>query len=341
MAGRGRRSGADCAGSGAFRRDCDPLCRFSDGRGYSLARALLRERYGYRGELRAIGDVLRDQLFIISRCGFDAFCCARIRIPQALSAFDDFSEAYQASVERPDHCSGGAWQWQAPRRQTDAHAARRTTGCGRALAESGARPCNTPRSSSINRRILAMSDEFVDYVLELFGPFGTVAARRMFGGYGVYLDGLMFAIMSGDTLYLKADEMNRIEFEQAGCGDFQLCAQGAGAPRSISSAHRRMRWNPAELMLPWARAPPMLRLCANAKKQPGQAQAAGGSAAPGAALHSPPLGNPRKKPSREKSLPAQRRCSAASGRDEQTAFCQAREDLGLSKAEFAVSASNT
>lgn len=45
---------------------------FTDGRHYSSAR-LLRERYGYKGEVRAIGDVLRDQLFYMRRCGFDAF----------------------------------------------------------------------------------------------------------------------------------------------------------------------------------------------------------------------------------------------------------------------------
>jgi uncharacterized protein (DUF934 family) len=75
---------------------------FADGRGYSLAR-LLRERYGYRGELRAIGDVLRDQLYYLSRCGFDAFALrADQNAEQALAAFSDFSEDYQASVERPE-----------------------------------------------------------------------------------------------------------------------------------------------------------------------------------------------------------------------------------------------
>ena len=74
---------------------------FTDGRGYSLAR-LLRERFGYRGELRAIGDVLRDQLCYLSRCGFDAFALRADQNPeQALTAFDDFSEAYQTSVDRP------------------------------------------------------------------------------------------------------------------------------------------------------------------------------------------------------------------------------------------------
>jgi uncharacterized protein (DUF934 family) len=75
---------------------------FTDGRGYSLAR-LLRERHGYRGELRAIGDVLRDQLYYLARCGFDAFALRADQNPgQALAALDDFSEAYQASVERPE-----------------------------------------------------------------------------------------------------------------------------------------------------------------------------------------------------------------------------------------------
>ena len=72
-----------------------------DGRGYSTAR-LLRERYGYRGELRAIGDVQRDQLLFLSRCGFDAFALKNGAEPQAaLAAFSDLSEAYQGSVGNP------------------------------------------------------------------------------------------------------------------------------------------------------------------------------------------------------------------------------------------------
>ncbi len=75
--------------------------QFTDGRGYSIAR-LLRERYGWRGELRAIGDVLRDQLFYLSRCGFDAFALrAGEDAHAALAALEDFSDGYQASVERP------------------------------------------------------------------------------------------------------------------------------------------------------------------------------------------------------------------------------------------------
>jgi uncharacterized protein (DUF934 family) len=74
---------------------------FTDGRGYSIAR-LLRERYGYTGELRAIGDVLRDNIFYLSRVGFDAIALRDDQdAVEALSAFNDFTEAYQISVERP------------------------------------------------------------------------------------------------------------------------------------------------------------------------------------------------------------------------------------------------
>ena len=74
---------------------------FTDGRGYSTAR-LLRERYGYTGELRAIGDVLHDNVFYLSRVGFDAIALREGEdAKEALSAFKDFTEAYQISVERP------------------------------------------------------------------------------------------------------------------------------------------------------------------------------------------------------------------------------------------------
>jgi len=75
---------------------------FTDGRGYSIAR-LLRERYAYQGELRAVGDVQRDHLFYLSRCGFDAFLLRDGQdAEESLCALHDFSEAYQASVERPE-----------------------------------------------------------------------------------------------------------------------------------------------------------------------------------------------------------------------------------------------
>lgn len=74
--------------------------KFTDGRGYSTA-TLLR-RLGWRGELRAFGDVGRDQLFYLARVGFDAFRLADHRDPAAaLASFDDFSLRYQGSVDEP------------------------------------------------------------------------------------------------------------------------------------------------------------------------------------------------------------------------------------------------
>ena len=71
--------------------------KFADGRGYSIAYNL-RARFNYQGELRAIGDVLRDQLFYMQRVGFNAFATRPDRsIEDALKGLTDFSEAYQAS----------------------------------------------------------------------------------------------------------------------------------------------------------------------------------------------------------------------------------------------------
>lgn len=73
--------------------------KFTDGRGYSIAYNL-RKRLAYTGELRAIGDVLRDQLFSMHRVGFDAYATRQDRsIHDALKGLTVFSETYQASVD--------------------------------------------------------------------------------------------------------------------------------------------------------------------------------------------------------------------------------------------------
>lgn len=76
--------------------------KFVDGRGYSTA-SLLRQRYGYAGELRAVGDVLHDQLFYMRRVGFDAFALREDKnADYALDkGFTTFSEGYQASTSQP------------------------------------------------------------------------------------------------------------------------------------------------------------------------------------------------------------------------------------------------
>jgi uncharacterized protein (DUF934 family) len=72
--------------------------RHADGRVFSTA-SLLRTRFSFRNELRAFGDVLRDQLFFLNRCGFSAFAIRADRsTEEALASLKDFSEPYQAAV---------------------------------------------------------------------------------------------------------------------------------------------------------------------------------------------------------------------------------------------------
>lgn len=74
---------------------------FMDGRGFSTGR-LLRERYGFEGELRAVGQFIRDQLCYLRRCGFSAFSLTPETDPEgALASLNAFSEYYQAAVDQP------------------------------------------------------------------------------------------------------------------------------------------------------------------------------------------------------------------------------------------------
>lgn len=116
------------------------------------------------------------------------------------------------------------------------------------------------------RVVLKLSGDYLDYVIELLGPFGTVSARPMFGGHGIYLDGRMFALVSDDMLYLKSDAMNRVEFEQAGCEIFSYSRKGKRATLGFYRPPEEAMES-AELMLPWARTAYAAALRVNAKKQ--------------------------------------------------------------------------
>lgn len=74
---------------------------FTDGRSYTSARQL-RNELSYQGELRAIGDILVDQMYYLSQCGFNAFNLRHDQDPErCLQALDDFSTNYQATVSQP------------------------------------------------------------------------------------------------------------------------------------------------------------------------------------------------------------------------------------------------
>jgi len=76
--------------------------KFVDGRGYSTA-SLLRQRYAYQGELRAVGDVLHDQLFFMQRVGFDSYALkdGKNAVHAVNKGFSSFGDAYQASTSQP------------------------------------------------------------------------------------------------------------------------------------------------------------------------------------------------------------------------------------------------
>ncbi len=73
--------------------------KFADGRGFSYGREL-REQHGFTGELRAIGDFMRDQLYFLKRCGFNSFALQSDELDEALASFNDFSDAYQPSIDQ-------------------------------------------------------------------------------------------------------------------------------------------------------------------------------------------------------------------------------------------------
>ena len=68
--------------------------------------------------------------------------------------------------------------------------------------------------------------EFTDYLREVFADFGPIATRRMFGGHGIFHDGIMFALVADDTLYLKTDTVSVSQFTERGLEPFQYPKNG-------------------------------------------------------------------------------------------------------------------
>lgn len=110
-----------------------------------------------------------------------------------------------------------------------------------------------------------MRDEFADHVLELLAVLGRISARRMFGGHGIYCDGLFIAIVLDDVLYLKADDQSRADFERAGCEIFSYSRQGRTAQLNFYRAPEDAMEAP-HLILPWGRKALAAALRARATK---------------------------------------------------------------------------
>ena len=97
-----------------------------------------------------------------------------------------------------------------------------------------------------------MSTDFIAWLQELFADFGVVSARAMFGGHGLYHDGVMFAVAIGDGLYLKVDSQTRPLFEAEGCEPFVYRQTEKPLTMSYWSAPAAAMDSP-QAMLPWAR----------------------------------------------------------------------------------------
>ena len=93
--------------------------------------------------------------------------------------------------------------------------------------------------------------EFVSYLMELLAPFGNTRARRMFGGHGIFRDELMFGLVADETLYLKADDENREEFEARGLERFVYYKKGKPMYLSYYQAPEEALDNSGD-MLVWA-----------------------------------------------------------------------------------------
>jgi DNA transformation protein len=114
--------------------------------------------------------------------------------------------------------------------------------------------------------------EFVEYLKEVFEEFGPVQARRMFGGYGIYHNGVMFGLVADDTLYLKADETTAQYFHSKGLGQFEYEKGEKKVKMSYYLAPDEVLENPGEAKL-WAERAYEVAVRTNARKRKKQKSA--------------------------------------------------------------------
>ena len=114
---------------------------------------------------------------------------------------------------------------------------------------------------------MARQNEFLNYLLELLAPFGQVTARKLFGGYGIYKEGLIFGIVIEDAFYLKVDDENRRDFTDRRLAPFVYESKSKGRLVSVGYflCPEEALESPA-LMIDWARSGYAAALRAMAKK---------------------------------------------------------------------------
>lgn len=117
-----------------------------------------------------------------------------------------------------------------------------------------------------------MSPDFAEHLRELFAPLASIEIKRMFGGAGIYAEGIMFGLLFDDVLYLKADDETRPLFEAENLEAFSYVAKGN---KRVSMGYFRApdeAMESPQLMLPWARNALGAAL-RNAKKKPAKKKA--------------------------------------------------------------------
>lgn len=93
--------------------------------------------------------------------------------------------------------------------------------------------------------------EFIEHLHEVFEQFGAINSRRMFGGYGVYHDGLMFGLVADNVLYLKTDSESVRHFDARGLTPFEYSSKGKTATMSYYTAPEEIYEDPEEARV-WA-----------------------------------------------------------------------------------------
>jgi DNA transformation protein len=112
---------------------------------------------------------------------------------------------------------------------------------------------------------MAVSEDFKQFVLEQLGSLGRVNSRSMFGGVGLYLDGLFFALIDDDTLYFKTDDSNRARYERAGSRPFCPFPERPDKPMAYWQVPAEALEDAEELAV-WAREAMNVALAARTKQ---------------------------------------------------------------------------
>ncbi len=89
---------------------------------------------------------------------------------------------------------------------------------------------------------MANSAEFIEHLEDMLAPLGGIDFRSMFGGHGAFRDGVMFALVAGDTLYLRTDDHNRGDFEAAGMAAFGRMPYYEAPAEAMDDRDELVRW---------------------------------------------------------------------------------------------------